>query len=192
MKAAATSTSTAAPPAVRETGPAFPRPSEPRRQHSPRSRGGTDPLALRAVTSTEVFPDATGVSVTTLPFTVAVTTPELRDRASTRTPAGVKACAKSTSTVAPPTDRETGANVPTARGAATATFTEIVRVVGPPAFRAVTSTDALPAATGVRVTDGPSPTTPSRHPRSGTVRSPRSLAGEKAFRRSTTSAAHRS
>ena len=107
------------------------------------------------MTSTEVFPDATGVSVTTLPFTVAVTTPVLRDRASIGTPAGVKAAATSTSTAAPPAVRETGASVPTAFGAAAATLTAIERGTDPLALRAVTSTEVFPDATGVSVTTLP-------------------------------------
>ena len=109
----------------------------------------TDPLAFRAVTSTEVLPSPAGVRVTTLPFTVAVTTPVLGDRASIGTPAGVKASATSTSTATPPTEREIGARVPTASGAggaAAATVTDIERVTDPLAFRAVTSTEVLPRA----------------------------------------------
>ena len=187
VKAAATSTSTAAPPVERETGATVPTACGAAAATFIEIERVADPLALRAVTSTEVFPGPTAVRVTTLPFRVAATIPELRDRASTGTPAGVKACATSTSTVAPPTDSETGANVPTARGAAAPTVTRIVCLVDPPALCAVTSTEVLPAATGVRVSDGPSPTdtatTPSFRDRAVTSKP----GGEKAFRSSTTS-----
>ena len=187
MKAAATSTFTAAPPTVKETGASVPTAFGAAAATFTEIERVADPLALRAVKSTEALPGPTGVRVTTLPFTSAATTPVLRERASTGTPAGVKACARSTSTAAPPADRETGANVPTARGAAAATVTRIVRLVDPLALCAVTSTEVLPDATGIRVSDGPSPTdavtTRSLRDRAVTWKP----AGEKAFRRSTTS-----
>ena len=104
-----------------------------------------------------VAPSPTGVIVMTVPFTTTVATVSLPLVALTVNPAGVKASATSTSAGSPPTVRETGASVPTARGASVpVTVTEIVWSADPSALVAPTPTEVVPAVTGVRVRMFPS------------------------------------
>ena len=90
VKSSRTSISTAAPPTERETGAGVPTASGAVAATITVIVSVADPLALRAVISTEVPPGSTGVMVTTLPSTSTVTTPVSRERASTGRPAGVK------------------------------------------------------------------------------------------------------
>ena len=115
-------------------------------------------LPLRAVTTTEVLPGATGRNLTSFPCTVTVTTPVSLDRASKVKPAGVKSEVKSTTPSSVTSVRATnrsGEIVPTAWGADETTVTANVCVADSPAARAVTVTEVLPAPTGVIATTVP-------------------------------------
>ena len=115
----------------------FPRPAELAEATFTEIERVADPLALRAVTSTEVWPGPTGVRVTTLVFTSGRHDPGVTGAGLHRNARGGEGMRQvHLHRWRRPADRETGANVPTARGAAAATVTRIVRVVDPPAFRA--------------------------------------------------------